>query len=188
MRMSHRFVASVALISGLAACAGDVRTHNEYFGSWDPATVDYMAGEGAVLTEVKGNPFNAPKTEVEQAVTSAMYKAHFGSPVPFVTEVPADHRSPYRVVILFNPDRSVNPARLCREDVAAGSGTPGEVRLLAAVCARDYRETSVAGRASNVSGPQDPKFRQLVRAMTSRLLPRENQQNRDDSGGVDYQP
>ena len=183
MRRSRISAASVALAAGLSGCAGSTTTYNEYFGNWDPATVDYMAAQGGVLTEVKGNPFDAPKPEVEKAITDAMYGAHFGSLVPFVTEVPQNHTSPYRVIMLFNPERTVNASKMCRQEASPGAGSPGEVKLLAVLCAREYRETSVIGRASDVSGPQDPKFRQLVRAMTSRLLPRENQQNREDAGG-----
>ena len=166
-----RLLAAAAGVCLLSACSN---AYNHYLGNYDPSMLAYAAGEGALYTEIRGNPFNAPKRQVDQMITDTMYGSHFGPLVPFVLEKPEDYRSPYRVLIVFDPDPLRDAANFCREDVQPGPTELGRIRFVAVLCANEDRETSVALRGSGITSPDDARFRQMVRQMTALILPRKN--------------
>lgn len=172
------FGLATGLAGGLAACTGNA-VDSPYIGTFTPMTLHYMAGKGAVYTEVLGNPFAAPQKEVERAVTGTMHGAHFGPDLRFSTERDPDNTSPYSVVVMFDPAPSLSPAALCKDPGRSAVATTenagaGTIRVMLALCAAGYRETSVTGRVSGVTGPRDAAFRALIRQMTGQLFPRRN--------------
>ncbi len=177
-------VLAVAGLAGLAAACSVPTTYKVDQQNWDPSKLSYAAGQGALLTEVRGNPFNTPKAQVDKAITDTMYAAHFGPTVPFVTEKPQDYKSPYRVVILFNPDTTLDSDKLCNEDPQPGAKAQGEIRIAAALCAQDVHETSVWGSVGQTSGPESAEFQALIRSMTAQLFPRENPNLRDNNNKI----
>ena len=178
-----RGLAVAGLASLVAACAVPT-TYKVDQQNWDPSKLSYAAGQGALLTEVRGNPFNQPKEQVDKVITETMYASHFGPPVPFVTEKPQDYKSPYRVVILFNPDVTLDSDKLCNEDPQPGAKATGEIRIAAALCAQDIHETSVWGSVGQTTGPESEEFKALIRTMTTQLFPRENPNLRDNDGVI----
>ncbi len=96
-----RSALAVTVAALVAGCAVPT-TYKWNWAQWNPDKLGYAAGQGALLTDIRGNPFNAPKTAVDAAITDTMYQSHFGPPVPFVTQAPEDYKSPYRVVMLFD--------------------------------------------------------------------------------------
>ena len=164
-------------------CASANLTYNHYFENYDPSMLSYAAGQGALYTQIFGNPFDVPKQQLEQKITDTMYGSHFGPRVPFVTQRPTDYKSPYRVVILFNPASNLNAAKICRQEAVPSAAQPGVVRILGALCSNEDRETSVVGEIAGVTGPDDPAFRQLIRQITTLLLPRTNPLRRADREG-----
>ena len=109
-----------------------------------------------------------------------MYAAHFGPKVPFVTQAPQDYKSPYRVVILFDPEETLNSDKLCKETPQPGPADPSLIRIAAAFCAQDIHETSVWGRVGRTADPNDPKFKALIRTMTTQLFPNQDPNERDN--------
>ena len=103
MRLSHL---SLVLALGLSACSGTVVRPAYISGSYHPDMVNYAASHGGMRLEVIGNPFGEPQAKLERAVADAMTDSHFGQHMPFITQIPADFTSPYRVVILFDPPRN----------------------------------------------------------------------------------
>jgi len=176
-----RTILGLTLAGGLSACAGGT-VGTAYLGSYDPATVNYVAARGPLHTEVLGNPFAASRAELERAVTEAMSGANPGQPMQFSTEKDLRNRSPYRLVVVFNPGREIGPQKLCEGTAAPSAEADGTIRILAAFCADGSRETSVAGRLGQVTGPNDPALRTLLRHMTAELFPRKNDNllGRDD--------
>lgn len=174
MAFNRLSIGKAALAVGLAAivvgCAQPT-TYRAYYHSWHRSKLASAADQGAVLTEIRGNPFNASKQEVDKTITDTMYKSHFGPPVPFVTEKPQDYTSPYRVVILFNPDITMNSYELCTAKPEPAAPVQGEIRVAAAFCANEVHETSVWGTVGKTSSPKDPEFQALIRNMTTQLFP-----------------
>ncbi len=185
LRVSFKvLLGGLLLAGGLAACAGGA-VDSPYTGTYDPSMLRYVAGKGALYTRIVGNPFNASKDKVESVVTGTMFGAHFGPDVSFSTKRDPDNTSPYSVVLLFNPAPSVTATQLCadpdRQQAAAASG---QMRVMLAFCSSGYRETSVTGRISRVTDPNDAAFRALIRQMTMQLFPRKNPDLID--GGPDF--
>ena len=162
------------LVAGVAGACADGVTEPPYLGTYNPSTLNYIAGKGPIYTEIVGNPFAASDAEVGRAVTDAMYGAHFGQPVRFSTERDPNSVSPYRVVMLFNPDRGVAAADLCRGSQPASAPVAGTLRVMAALCAGGHRETSLSGTMAAANSPDDAAFRGLIRQMTAQLFPRRN--------------
>ena len=179
-----RSILGLLLAAGLTACAqGSVSTL--YVGSYDPIIVDYIVSRGAMYTEVLGNPFSAPPEALESAVTRAMSGANPGQPIRFATELEeGSGRSPYRVVVAFNPGPGVSGYRLCLDEPGPAGAAAGEIRVIAVFCARERQEISVRGSLPQASGPGDPALGDLLRRMTAELFPRRNPDI--PGGGTDY--
>ena len=165
-----------AAMMALLGCSGDfVVVHNSESSHFDPSYLSYAAGEGAIYTEVLGNPFGVPQEQLETVVTDVMYGAHFGPVVPFVTTKPDDYKSPYRVVMLFNPAMGVNAHRLCESSDQPTTGSTDRVRVLAVFCSSTYRESSALASVGGVNSPRDSTFRQLISQVTRELFPPRDQ-------------
>ncbi len=171
------------LMAGLAACAGGA-VDSPYLGSYDPTMLHYAAGKGDMYTQIVGNPFTAPKDKVESVVTSTMYGSHFGPNLRFNTVRDPDNSSPYRVVVMFNPAPDLTPAALCRDSRQTSREASDTLRVMFAFCSGDYRETSVTGRVTGVSDPNNAAFRGLIRQMTTQLFPLHNPDT--NGGGADF--
>jgi len=169
-------------LAALSACAVGGVTQPAYVGTFNPQTLSYIAGKGPLYIEIVGNPFPASDEEVGRAITSTMVGAHFGPEIQFTTERDATNPSPYRVVMVLNPGRGVNPNSMCRNspqpvDSTTGPSagpTAGPLRVTAALCAGKYRETSLSGSIAAVNSPDDAAFRALIRQMTAELFPPRN--------------
>ena len=172
------------LAGGLTACAGGA-VDSPYTGTYDPSMLRYVAGKGALYTQIVGNPFSASKDQVESVVTGTMFGAHFGPDVRFSTKRDPDNTSPYSVVLLFNPAPSVTATQLCEApDPQLATAASGQTRVMLAFCSSGYRETSVTGRISGVTDPDDAALRALFRQMTMQLFPPKNLDLID--GGPDF--
>ena len=172
------------LAGGLTACAGGA-VDTAYNGTYDPSMLRYVAGKGALYTQIVGNPFNASKDKVESVVTGTMFGAHFGPDVRFSTKRDPDNTSPYSVVLLFNPAPSVTAIQLCEDPgPQLATAASGQTRVMLAFCASGYRESSVTGRISGVTDPDDAAFRGLIRQMTMQLFPPKNPE--PNGGGKDF--
>ncbi len=177
-------IAGAGMIA-LLGCSNDfVVVHNSESSHFDPSYLSYAAGEGAIYTEILGNPFGVPQDQLEAIVTDVMYGAHFGPVVPFVTTKPEDYKSPYRVVMLFNPALGVNAHRLCESSDQPATGSRDRVRVLAVFCSSRYRESSAVASVGGVRSPMDPGFRQLISQVTQELFPPRDQDI--EGSGDDY--
>ena len=175
------------VVAGMAALVAGCSVPTTYkwdYQQWSKSKLGYAAGQGALLTDIRGNPFNASKTKVDATITDTMYKSHFGPPVPFVTQVPEDHKSPYRVVMLFNPKETMSSHELCTGEPEAGEQDGGVIKVAAAFCAQDIHETSVWGTVGRTSSPEDPEFKALIRKMTNQLFPVQEPNLRDNGNNI----
>lgn len=142
-----------------------------FYGAYTPSVLNYAATSGGILVEVVGNPFDVPKTDLERAITGAMTGSHFGPRVAFVTTTTEDFRSPYRIVVVFDPTQNYTPSKLCGQTEHIEPGLGEAIKAHTALCAAEKALTGVTGRVGNVSSPNDPGFRRLFSRMTMSLLP-----------------
>lgn len=184
MRITQGFGGLVCLV-GLAGCIGSpgVWVSPRYMSSYTTDDVRYAAKEG-VRAQIVGNPFAAEaQDQLEAVITESIANDHFGPTLPVYTEPPEDFISPYRVVMVFNPTTGSYP--LCENTPEAGPND-GTVRVAAAFCASDRSLTEVKGSASDVRGPDDPRFRELISTMTLELLPPFDERDQDDNDPGDF--
>lgn len=186
--MFRRSLVTLLILAGAgSACSfnGVILSPTNFYVTYTPSVVNSAAASGGMLVEVVGNPFDVAKADLERVITSDMKGAHFGPPVSFVTTKPEGFTSPYRIVMVFDDTRGYTEAKLCKEGTSIEPGTGGDyVRVYAALCAGTQPLTGVNGRVGEVTGPDDPKFRQLIRQITTNLLPPWNPDRRDDGSGL----
>ena len=187
MRSLSKAVTAIAVAAGLtlgaagAQAGGVVTNPPSVTGTYDFQTLDYIAAKGGMVTEIIGNPFNAPKAEVEAVVNRILAQSHPGQRFPFFSQVPEGFPSPYRVVVLLNQGTAYSGQRLCGESYLLqaretasrpSSQGPGTVEIAAAFCAREIYLTSVSGRATGVGSLESRTFRKLLNQVGHELFPR----------------
>lgn len=162
----------------LASCAGAPTTQPATVtGTYSPRLLEYVAGKGGMLTQVVGNPFSAPKAEVDAAILSIMEKSHFGARFPFFTEAPEGYTSPYRVVVALDPAPGTSAYALCAGNVRIQPRGPSDPnRVVAAFCARERVVTANQGHVHGPSGPRDPAFVRLIAQLSHSLFPPNDQE------------
>lgn len=161
------------LLAGCSA-SGGVITYTEMDTGYSPQEFAYAGGPGELWTEVMGNPFTAPKPELDQAVTATMYAAHFGPATRFTTTPGPKALRTYRVQLMFNGPETNAMA-------ACGPVAPipaiyrgGNVLLFAAFCRDDRALTFLRAAGDKFAGPEDPRFVAFIREITIRLFPPQN--------------
>lgn len=181
MRLSHSLFTAVFAIA--ACAAGGVRlTQQEITPTYSPGEFAYVGAGRDLRVVVVGNPFGADRAAFETAVTGAMQGRHWGQRTNFTTTPGPSARARYRVVLLFNPPRSLNGARLCHDDpsILPSQTTADGIVLFAAFCRGKRSRTEIKGYVSGAAGPDDPAFRELVGQVTNGLFP--------PNRGIDREP
>jgi len=158
------------MAAGLGAPAAAQTRHEQMWSSYDPSEINGPQGGRKLPTLVLGNPFDGPQQAVVDAVAEAMNGGR-----------PADQamaaKAPLRVLMLFNAatrtgyricDRSLPPP------VADTGPSGGTVDVVATYCRGDQPQTQVTAQLGGVSGPGDPKFRDMIRQVTVSLFPFRN--------------
>ncbi len=185
--MIRKSLLSLVILAGAgAACTSTdvVLSPTSYYAAYTPTVLSYSATSGGILVEVVGNPFDAPKADLERSITGAMAGSHFGPQVDFVTTPPEDFRSPYRIVMVFDSTQGYTQAKLCAQTDTIQPEAGETVKAHAALCAAEQPLTGVNGRVSDVTGPDDPKFGRFIAQMTTNLLPPTNPDRRGGDHGI----
>lgn len=178
-----RFAILAAAAVALGACAGGgaVVQPAQTYSSYTPQVLDYAATKGGMLVEVIGNPFQASKQDLDAVIVETMAASHFGQPMPFFTQAPANFTSPYRVVVALNPVPGTSAYKLCAGGVQTRARGPRDPdRVQAALCARDQVVTSVSGYVFGPTGPRDPNFVGLIAQSSHALFPPTSPDQRED--------
>lgn len=172
MRLSLSLFAAALAVT--ACAAGGVRlTQQEIAPNYSPGEFAYAGAGRDMRVVVVGNPFGGDGAGFEKAVTDAMQGRHWGQRTNFTTTPGPNARDRYRVVLLFNPPRSLNGSRLCHDAPATlptESASEG-ITLFAAFCRGKRSRTEIKGYISGASGPDDPAFRALLGQVTNGLFP-----------------
>lgn len=185
--MIRQSLLSLVILAGAAtACTSTdiVLSPTSFYGAYTPTVLNSAATTGGMLVEVIGNPFDASKSDLERSITGAMAGSHFGPHVDFVTTPPEGFSSPYRIVMVFDSAQGYTQIKLCGQTDSIAPGHAESVRVHTALCAADKPLTGLSGRVSDVTGPDDPKFQQLISQMTINLLPPFNPDRRGGDRGL----
>lgn len=172
MRTAALFL-SVLLASAACSTGGPILTHQNIDPLYGAGQFAYAGAGRDLRVDVVGDPFGGDPAAFGRIVTDAMQGRHFGPATNFTTTPGADARSAYRVVMLFDPSLSLNPALLCSDPPSSlpVQGGQNRVSVFAAFCRGGKSLTSVKGGIASASGPEDPEFRELVGRVTHALFP-----------------
>jgi len=171
-RKRYLLAAGALLLAAGAAIppAGAQTRREQMWSSYDPTEVNGAQGGRRLPTLVAGNPFAVPQQEVVDAVARAMTG---GQPMDQSVAV----KAPMRVMMLFNAT-TVTGYRICdrSKPVAVADLGPrgGSVDLVATYCRGDSPQTQVVASLNGVSGPDDPRFADMIKQVTLSLFPFRN--------------
>ncbi len=171
MSTATRLALSAALAALVAGCADTVVLQPTTVGSYRPTMLNYAASQGAMKTEIIGNPFDGPKEDLERVVTDGLTRSHFGPSLAFATSVSPDNRSPYRTVLVFNPTLDHTSTNICGAPDRATQARGDRIRVMAAFCSADRAVTYTRGSVAGATGPTDARFRALIRQLGLGLFP-----------------
>ncbi len=186
MPTATRLAFGAALAMFAAGCANAVMVQPTTIGAYRPSMLNYAAGQGAMKTEIIGNPFDGPKEDLERVVTGGLTRSHFGPSLAFATSVSPDNRSPYRTVLVFNPTLDHTSANICGAPGRATQARGDRVRVLAAFCSADRAVTCTRGSVAGATGPTDAPFRALIRQLGLELFPLEDPTRGDDDRDSEF--
>ena len=178
----HWGAVAVACLT-LAACDAPI-VYYRHVSTYTPGEFAYA---GDLYLEVVGNPYKVPQEEFDQKLADTMSAGVWGTPVRFVTEPAPESRSPYRVIMVFDPPNDASFNLLCAapDMVEPMPPGPGNTKLSAVLC-RGYYPISYVYAGFTSQGPADPAFRTAIHQIELALLPARNEhidQNGGDSGG-----
>jgi hypothetical protein len=195
MRTAHLLLSATAVLA-LAACARSdgIRTVSQYDDRFDSDDYAHEASVKPILVVVRGTAFGLDQRTLEQAIATSMQGADWGPHARFTTTPSNDVAKMFSFVMLVNGPLNATAAALCADPskapAATAAPTTGEVRLIGGLCRYDQDMAEVTGQVEGVTGPQDPKFHNLIVAATQELTtPQTNQRlllhNNDggDGGG-----
>ena len=164
------------IVVGVAAvqvgCANFVRVHEPLHPQrYSTGELSYAARGGEMQVDVRGNPFSMIPEQFADRVVAEMKGATRGPEVKFSTTPSGTGSAPYRVVMMFNAPPTAIGDDVCAETVAAVPSSGTQLRLLTTLCNGDVALTESEGWAANVAGPEDAKFRELIRQVALALIP-----------------
>ncbi|WP_119303121.1 hypothetical protein [Dongia deserti] len=136
---------------------------------YDPQQYQFVPYTRALKADVSGNPFGMDQQAFNDLVSETIQPPGI---------VPTD-ASPYRIRLAFNGSRSVNKDLACQ--ASGGGPTSGDLTLVAALCpGYGSALTFLTGSVSDISGPDDPRFRKFVRFSVVKLFPGPSPDDRND--------
>jgi hypothetical protein len=131
----------------------------------------YAARGGELQVDVRGNPFSMIPEQFADRVVAEMKGATRGPDVKFSMAPSGKGSAPYRVVMMFNASATAFGDDACAENAIAVPSNGKDLRLLTTFCNGDVALTESEGWVTNVSGPDDARFRELVRQVAPALIP-----------------
>ncbi len=177
--------AAVLLAASLGGCGVVIYDYPGPRGSYYNGAFEYATHRGAIVTELGGNPFAISNERFRDLMLDNMTGNTRGRPADFVTAPSERTLSVYKAVAVFNLATGVDDSDLCDGPGAVAiEPSPGRTRLDIAFCIGDELVSSAWGFATDLSGPDDPKLRELIRGVTLALLPADDQLGDDDDDNI----
>ena len=164
-----RVLASLLIAATVTACTPGRIDRVGVDGSYPAQQYQFVPYTRAMKLDISGNPFGMDQQAFNQAVNDAVQP-------PGVVETDS---SPYRVHLAFGP--SYTGRDIACQSVGSSGNAGGNVRLVAALCPGNGPAlTYLTGSVSEVTGPDDPRFRQFMRNAVVKLFPRPTNDDRFD--------
>lgn len=189
MNKMTRLLAPLAIAVGISGCTNQVVTSPALVdASYDPANLAYLVKEGPVYTHVIGAPYPGEEKTVDQILTKTFHETQItGHSISFTTDASLAGKSPYRLVVLFDPAPGANPNTMCEDGFESAtpptvSGSPDQVSMLVSFCNGERSDASIAGWAPAAS-PQSPGFKKLIQQASLELFSNRSIERR---GGNDF--
>ena len=180
MAMTHRWIV-VANLLALAGCAGQTTLYNAYVATpYTPTEFGVGAGRKDLRVEVRGDPFAMGQQAFAEATVEILQRFQpRPQPTRFTLE-PGENSNPaYRMQLLFDAPRAVNPISGCRNPPVAETDA-ATVRVSAMFCRNQGTLTQVSGEVGGVTSVDDPGFAQLMQQIVIALFPtRDPQRDRE---------
>ncbi len=179
MRRSLMAVVAGVVVAQVGCAFGVVVYEPLYPQSYTTGEFFYAARGGEMLVEVRGEPFAISPERFADRVVTDMAGATRGPEVRFTTVSSGAGSAPYRVVMMFNAGPAVLADEACAGTPIQSSPNGNRVTLLAVFCNGDAALAESEGWAYDVAGPDDDKFRELVRQVAFALIPTHDYQEGD---------
>lgn len=168
----------------LAACSGvPALERGDYAAAYRITELHHAARNEGVPVTVVGNPFGLSDEAATAETAGQLRVPGWGPQVAFRPRVAGD--GGYGLVLAFDPPRRTTPQQVCQVQF----GQPlervpseGETRVVAAFCNGGPLSSTRAGFAG-ASGPDDPRYGELLAQLALTLFPAVNPDMRDDGRG-----
>ena len=171
MRRSLMAVLAVGVVAQIG-CASEVMVYEPgYPQRYSTGEFFYAARGGEMRVDVRGNPFAMAPERFADRVLTDMAGATRGPNVNFTTSPSGAGSEPYRVVMLFNAGPAAFGDDACAETAGPVAPYGDRLTLLSVFCNGDVALAESEGWAYGIAGPDDAKFRKLVRAVALALIP-----------------
>ncbi len=169
--MSRRPKLGLAALLILAGCDDQVQVESPNSVHTDVRAIATQArGAGDILLIVDGADTIGSPEPVKNAVRDAI-QGRPGSVNPSYTleaETAGQDTSMVRVVL--NGPKAMTGLDICRGE-GAGSNKDDQTRAALAFCQGERALSSIKGRAPKATGPDDPKFLELLQTAARELFP-----------------
>jgi len=180
---ARRLAAALIGLALLGGCDGVIVYEPIYAQMYSNGSFEYAARNGVIKTEVVGDPFGGSPNFAER-VADYLYGATRSVPVKFALQPDGRGSAPYHVVMVFNAPAGATSDQACAQRVTPTAGrTSDTIQVLAAFCSGDLAVSEAGGRAGGITGPDDPKFRSLVRQVAYSLIPPYDRRDVGAGGG-----
>lgn len=187
MKLRPAVVIPLLLAAILTACAsqrGIIISRAYIAPTYGPTLLNSAGKYDGVKLEIVGNPFDAPEELVDAAVADAVMNTGFASRLPLTTGE-ADPRSPFRMVVLFEPAIDINFEDICRGSRKQADQPAATTQMMLTYCFGDSALTSLRARRGGLRRPDDPAFDSFVRNATAALFPPRDETGTNGRGGDD---
>ena len=163
-------IACFALVA-LAACDDQVMVEPANSFHTDVRAVATQArGEGDILLVIEGADSIGSPDAVRSAIRDAL-QGRPGSVNPsYALDQDSAGQTTSTVHIVLNGPKAMTGPDICRGE-NAGSNRDNETRVALAFCQGERALSSVKGKAPKATGPDDPKFVELLQTAGRELYP-----------------
>jgi hypothetical protein len=190
-RLSALIGATLTLI--VTGCSDVSVVENEHSGTFGSEEYAHDASRGDIPVTVAGSAFGLDRRSLTDIVVRDMQGADWSPHARFTALSGPNAAKIYSYAMMFNGPGEATGAALCAQPQAMSSippmpskatTAPGTVVLVAALCRYNVATMGVTARVANVSGPDDPKFRSLVRTTVFELTrPNQRRIGRNSDSG-----
>jgi hypothetical protein len=166
-----RTLAILLACSAITACTPGRIDRVGVDSSYPAQQYQFVPYTKAMKLDVSGRLFGLEQEAFNQSINDAVQ-------APGVIETDS---SPYRVHLAFNGPTSTGQNIACQASGATSAPHGGDVWLVAALCPGNGPAlTYLTGSVSDITGPDDPRFRQFMRNAVVRLFPKPTNDDRPE--------